>query len=762
MELIEKVNPDVCLKLSKLTFTQFVELIGTDTITDRPETIEDALHIQYLKLKEYSNDIYLKNGIKKKYKFAKGRKTGRIFVEGWGIQKFSGKIRGALCDGLYFDYDMVNAQPSILLNICKEKKITCKFLKKYCLERDEHLNELMDELDLTRGDCKNLFLTSMFSKKPIRKKGKVTIKNDFFKCFDTEMKAIQDRFKDEFKDDLKNIRGNGKDNLEGQLLSYVLQDYEDKIMREAAKPYKVGVFMFDGFMTEQSIDIEVLNTISSKYGVKWARKEHNTILLDLLEDIDVSQNILSYVAKNNLDLRNFIMNEKLNEKLLRCDNVLYYKDELKWICDEKKINITLFDMISNCDFYFLFKGGYVAVGPDNKLLKDLIEYLVKKAPSNDDFKKWIWKDSKCKIYFKNGYWDFIKKSFVTGADDKRNTFLYVNRDFDLHKNIDIRKHIFEKVFNPIFSIRNPTDTVRQRLLNYYLYKMARVFAGHIEDKNWFSMEGNRDCGKGMTTDFLKNVFGGYCKTTNADNFLYKPNNGDSAKNNSFLVDFEFVRLVSINEIPISSNSDTVLCGNKIKKVSSGGDTIQARKNYQDETDIVLQSSFMFNYNDEPQIKPSDAREKQIKFCMNSKFIGPNGKEEFSNICYYKKDDSIKTEFICNPEVMNELAHIIFEFYTEECTYPEELICEIEDEEDDDIKKLLSCFQFTGLASDTVTNIELQTIKKEKKLCFTLLKIKKMLKGKGAKEFRHNNARGLKCLKLSSESGIDTDCESDSD
>lgn len=743
MNLKEKVNIDVLSKLSKLTFTQFKEIIDHDLITDRKENKDDMLHIQYIKLKEYANESYSKKeGIKKEYKFGAGCTAGRLFVQSWGIQKFLCKIRGALCNGIYFDYDMINAQPSILLNICKSKNISCKYLKKYCSEREEHLYNLMDELEMTRGEAKQIFITSMFYKKPIKKNNKKLIKYDFFKNFDSEMKTIQDRFMEEFKSSIKDIKQNEKDNLQGQLMAHILTKYEDIIMRKACKPYKVGVYMFDGFMTEEVIDIEELNTITSSYGVVWAKKEHDTALLNDLEDIDISNNILSYVCKDNLELRAFIMKEKLNDKLLRCNNVLYYKDNLKWITDEKKINITLFDMISDCDLYFQTAKVYTHISPNNRLLKELIEYIVKKAPSDDNFKKWIWRDSKCKLYFKNGYWCFKTNKFVTGEDDKRNTFLYVNRDFKINKNYDIRNDIFKKVFNPIFSIKED-DMIRKELLNYYLYKMARVFAGHIEDKNWFSMEGSRDCGKGMTSDFLKNVFDGYCKTTNSDNFLYKPNMGDSAKNNSFLVDFEFVRLVSINEIPISSNSDTVLCGNKIKKVSSGGDTIQARKNYQDEMDIVLQSSFMFNYNDEPQIKPSDAKEKQIKFYMESKFIGENGKEEFSNISYYKKDDSIKTDFICDEEVMNEMAHIIFEYYNKECRYPQALKIELEDEEENDVKKLLSCFQFTGLVTDTITNTDMENARKLHKLVFTISKIKKMLKGKGAKDGRHNNKRVLK-------------------
>lgn len=753
----ERVNGEILTILAKLTFTQFSDLLADSNKIPTDKNIEedDKLHIQFIKLKEYHNEVYSNNfSITKKYNFGKYKKDGRLFVENWGIQKFCGDIRGALCEGIYNDYDMINCQPSILYYLCEKHNIKCKFLKKYYNERDEKLQDIIDEYDVERGDAKILFIKSMFSKFPINKLGKTKIKNQFFKDFDKEMKDIQISFKSIYENEIPNVKLKG-DNLEGQLLSHILCIQENKILQIVCKKFKASVLMFDGFLTEEQIPIAKLNTLSAEYGVKWSMKPHSCRLLDRLEDIDVSQNKLSFVGKDLLEIRNFLMNEKFKDKLLNCNNSLYFKDTKKWIMNDKQIQTTLFDTISNCDLYTYSNGLYgiiyKAIAPDIIQLKHLIEYLMKKAPTDNNFKINIWKDTKSKLYFNNGYYCFMKNKFISGIEDNRNTFIYIDREFNIERNPEIKNEIFRRVFNPIFSIKENNSNGRQSLLDHYLYKMARVFGGHIEDKVWFSMEGNRDCGKGMTTDFLKNTFNSYCGTTNADNFMVKANMGDSAKNLSYLQDFEFKRLVSINEIPLSLKGETILCGNKIKKVSSGGDTIEVRKNFQDETEIKLQSTFMFNYNDEPTIKPSDARQTQVKYYMNSKFIGKNQKKEFSNIEYYEKDNSVKTDFICNEDVMNEMAHIIFEYYKKPCDYPEQFLEDVEDDEQNDDKKLLSYFQFTNYPKDIIYNSVIDNIMKKSGVGFTRKKIKQKLKGKGAHEYNGGaKGRGLSHIKLAEE------------
>ena len=159
----------------------------------------------------------------------------------------------------------------------------------------------------------------------------------------------------------------------------------------------------------------------------------------------------------------------------------------------------------------------------------------------------------------------------------------------------------DKIFNPIF---NDNEDQMKCWLNY----IARGLAGCVEDKNWAVGIGERDCGKGVLVGLLENAFGEYCRSTNSENFLYKNNGTDSAKALSWLVPFEFRRLLLTNEITKDVDDKYRINGNILKKLASGGDKIEARVNHKDEINFKIQSRVCMFCNDLPPIEPSDAKE----------------------------------------------------------------------------------------------------------------------------------------------------------
>jgi len=748
MTFIENPNQSILKKLSQLTFTQFQELVENDEEHGEKSGKKDEykIHNQYAIIKKYDNLVTLGQGkAQKKYQLANGSKCGRQFVEGAGIQKLKCNLRGALCEGIYYDYDMKNCHPQLLLYLCKQKNITCKYLKQYVNDRDDKLEDLCDDLDISRSESKNMFIMSLFSKRHIKKHNKKKIDNSFYLNFDKEMKMIQKEFLDIYSHRKKEIRKKEKDNLEGQLLSYILQELEDKVLHETINNLNVSVKMFDGFMSSQKYDIEMLNEKTKQYKIKWDIKDHETEIIDLLEDIEPEGKI-SFIGKDILEVYQYLLETLYKNKLVKCDGELYYKDDLKWI-EGKTIPDKLFDDISNCDLYINGLYGYEPIHSDNQKIKNVIEFLTKKAPTNDDLIMDIWQDSKNKLYFKNCFYDFNTSKFNSKKED-RNTFIYVNRDFDFKRNDEIKKQIYDKIFNPIFTIKSNDDLTRIQLRDNYLHRMARVFAGKIEDKNFFALTGSRDCGKGLINNLYENSFGQYVKTTNAQNFMYKPNMGDTAKNQSFMLNYQFARLVAMSEIETDPNGkQTVFDGNKFKKFHSGGDKLEARANYKDEKQFKIQSVVCIYTNDLPIFQPSDARDKLIEYNLKSQFIDENTKEEFSTISYYKKDDSIKDKFIFDKKVQNELIHIIIDAFGEKVEYPKDCHEELETDENSDTKTLIDLFDFTGNPKDFVTNKELKEQKTHSKLIFNMAKIKLLLKGKGAKDYRSSNERGLKCIRI---------------
>ena len=114
------------------------------------------------------------------YKFAKNCGEGRLYADGNSLQLIKREFRGLLCDGLYYDFDMVNASPSILNYLCKANGVTIKrkmktetsagtftqttklsALNDYCQDRDAKLMKLCEEDNMTKSEAKLLFIKSL-------------------------------------------------------------------------------------------------------------------------------------------------------------------------------------------------------------------------------------------------------------------------------------------------------------------------------------------------------------------------------------------------------------------------------------------------------------------------------------------------------------------------------------------------------------------------------------------------------------------------
>ena len=298
-------------------------------------------------------------------------------------------------------------------------------------------------------------------------------------------------------------------------------------------------------------------------------------------------------------------------------------------------------------------------------------------------------------------------------------------------------------------------------LNY----IARGLAGHIEDKNWGVGIGERDCGKGVLVGMLENCFGEYCRSTNSENFLFKKGQTDSAKSLSWLVPFEFKRLLLTNEITTDAEGKYRINGNVLKKLSSGGDKIEARVNHKDEINFKIQARVCMFCNDLPPIEPADTKETSYMFRYPSKFLNPdddrlgkpimrpvmkevNGEIEYEynedgtqkmiNVCsFYKKDDTIK-KWCTQEEVMNAFIHIIFENYSDKVAIPESMKEDMNDfkEEEREEDKFMALFNYPGdnewkdEKKDWVSIDQIKMLLRKAHIALSPQKYKNYLQGKG--------------------------------
>jgi len=779
ISLNETVKENIALMCSKLTLPQFKNLFDLST-TKRHDNYQ--VMSEYKKVVNYCNEIIKsKNNHSVNYGFAEDKDVGRLQSKNPSLQRVFNGFRGVLCDGKMIDFDMCNCHPNILLKLCMDNNINCNKLFNYIQNRDKCLSDLMTEYDISRGEAKSSFLVCINKIDYTIKIGRKKIKKDsFFQQFDIELTNIVKSLYKIYKKDEKYKKYKSNDwNKEGKLINLVLCDIENKYLNYAInelvydkkllKKEDIAVLMFDGFMAYDKNNkdkiIEELNNSFKKFGIKWDYKEHNIELLEHIEDLQQRGELIQndkFEGQNIIEIIDYMLENILKNKLYKDDNNYYYITNERILMKEKLIKSELFDLVSKQSYilYDDYKSGndkMVNASKIPKHIKSIVDGLIDKCPKNLNFIDDIWNFTQHKLFFLNGYFDFKQNKFVKNIDDENSnkTFIKINRKFKKSYNSELRKLINDKIFYPIFTYKND-DKERKELLDYFMYSTANYLSGNISLKRWSLFTGLRNSGKGIIGDLLKNCFEKYVMTTNSGNFNFKKNVTDSQKALSWLIDYQFVRIALTSEISIYD--DIKLDGNMIKKFTSGGDYIMARKNFQDEMEFKIQAGLIICCNDCPGLEPNDALEFCDEYDMKSKFIDDDFEDEdkIKGFTYYKKDNTLKDVFLKRDDIINEIINMFIESYYIECEFPERIKKEnkIDNIDDDQYKKLSELFIFTNDTKDIIKNEDLKMIIKDNIISFTNKKVKKLLKDMGAKDYRNNKGRGICCIKLNNDDSSD--------
>jgi len=163
----------------------------------------------------------------------------------------------------------------------------------------------------------------------------------------------------------------------------------------------------------------------------------------------------------------------------------------------------------------------------------------------------------------------------------------------------------------------------------------------------------------------------------------------------------------------------------------------------------IQSGLMVCCNDLPNVEPTDALEFCDEFQMKSKFISEdfNEKDKFSGYSYYQKDDTLKSDFLLKPEIINELINLFIEHYYLSCSYPKKLLEEIKSNDCNEYEIMKDNFKIVDDPKKTISNKELKNKIKQLELNFTLKKLKQLLKTQGAKDYKCTSFRGLQNIEF---------------
>lgn len=250
-EVIDIIN----LKILIENFNKYSHLLIKDKPSDGSEDnfkIYDPIILLDILKKYY--DIKLTD--KNIHYYYSNKGEGRMFSKGYSLQSAGKVIRHTISKKNYYDIDMKNAHPVLLLDYCKKNNIPTKYLDYYINNRDECLKDvdiILSNNDINSKnkieDGKTLFLILLngglqgysFEGFP-----------DIVNLFNEELKFIRKEICK--KESVLYERAKAKKyNIEGTTTNYLLCILENQVLQYIYQycelsNIKVGALVFDGCM----------------------------------------------------------------------------------------------------------------------------------------------------------------------------------------------------------------------------------------------------------------------------------------------------------------------------------------------------------------------------------------------------------------------------------------------------------------------------------------------------------------------------------
>jgi len=122
---------------------------------------KDKLDLQrYHKRRINANHVLIPYDFGKEYK---ALQIGRIHPSPYcGLAVFPKDIRAALAQKYYWDVDIENAQPTLLIVLAKQYQVDCPALIEYCSHREQILEEIVKNHEMTRDEAKQICISVLF------------------------------------------------------------------------------------------------------------------------------------------------------------------------------------------------------------------------------------------------------------------------------------------------------------------------------------------------------------------------------------------------------------------------------------------------------------------------------------------------------------------------------------------------------------------------------------------------------------------------
>lgn len=297
--------------------------------------------------RKYLNNATGKNNNNVEVNYIRKDGQGRRFAQhGLSLQSMPRLIRGTLAKDYYYDIDMVNAHPNILLKICNDNDLITTWLNTYLNYRDKLITDIAKDaggvfekdyikksiLSIMYGGVTNYnkILKVLEDRLNVEPTPKIEMRICFLKSFADEMTHILDNapiwFPEEYERQIK-LKGADYFNLKGSTLSASICKIEDYILEVMINELKIkkiidkiAVLTFDGIMIlkKRFKNVETLNTLILHL--------ENKILEETGYSIKLKVKNFDYIDLTNLEPS---IKEQQNLKSLYLNTKYYWFDFMK-------------------------------------------------------------------------------------------------------------------------------------------------------------------------------------------------------------------------------------------------------------------------------------------------------------------------------------------------------------------------------------------------------------------------------------------------
>lgn len=346
---------------------------------------------------------------KKRVRYFQVDGVGRYYAKnGLSLQNLPRKIRGTISEEFYYDFDIVNCHPVLLLDLFKTNDIVCSYLEKYVKNRDKVINALSNKNpEMSKSDIKVLILKMINNGEYYYKKLKN--KNTWIKNYWGEicngLKSLSKIYLDEYNRAVSYCKDNKRDNVLGRFISCILCEKENKMLTKIVNYFTEkgiitnnAVLCFDGVMIEKTAFCDADDIEQHIKNIKTLLGNNIDLIVKEMETYDLSNKsgIIEYCKnKKESEIELDILSRDNNNhnygqdddksrfrKMYREDDYYWY-DFVSEVCRVRNIEYreleTLFRENINRVMFRCFDGSRYII----KISKKKMFYLNSKIPEEN-------------------------------------------------------------------------------------------------------------------------------------------------------------------------------------------------------------------------------------------------------------------------------------------------------------------------------------------------------------------------------------------